>query len=257
VPESFSIAVQLHSFKSGTANPSNLVPITCQTKIAVGTKSKNVRLALPLNIHSLKNKSLLVNDLITTYNLDFIFLNDTWFEDSCSGTFLNETSPPAFTFMSVRKVGKRGGGLAALFKDVYEYKQMSFGNYPSFEYLGIVLKGVSSILLIYRPSKYSPAFAEDFTELLSTISSEFDCFATFGDFNIHIHNGENNMAKEIKTVLKPFDLTQHIHGPTHNCGHTLDLLISKGLNFPSIVIKDVAVTVIVCTSLSLVSLHYP
>jgi len=46
------------------------------------------------------------------------------------------------------------------------------------------------------------------------------------------------MAKEIKT----FDLTQHAHGPTHNPGHTLDLLISTGLNVSSIVIKDVALS---------------
>ena len=138
---------------------------------------------------------------------------------------------------------KRGGGLAALFKDIYQCKQISFGNYLSFEYLGIVLKGAPRILLIiYRPPKYSPAFAEDFTELLSTITSEFDCFAIAGDFNIHIDSAENNMAKEIKSVLKTFDLTQHIHGPTHNRGHTLDLLISKGLNISSIVIKDVALS---------------
>ncbi len=31
-----------------------------------------------------------------------------------------------------------------------------------------------------------------------------------------------------------------MHGPTHNCGHTLDLLISRGLNISSIVIKDIA-----------------
>ncbi len=31
-----------------------------------------------------------------------------------------------------------------------------------------------------------------------------------------------------------------MHGPTHNCGHTIDLLISRGLNISSIVIKDVA-----------------
>ncbi len=31
-----------------------------------------------------------------------------------------------------------------------------------------------------------------------------------------------------------------MHGPTHNRGHTLDLLISRGLNISSIVIKDVA-----------------
>jgi len=102
-----------------------------------------------------------------------MFLTETWLEDSCSATVLNETSPPNFTYMSVCRAGKRGGGLAVLFKDVYQCKQISFGNYPSFEYLGIVLKGAPRILLsiIYRPPKYSPAFAEDFTELLSTIAS--------------------------------------------------------------------------------------
>ncbi len=44
------------------------------------------------------------------------------------------------------------------------------------------------------------------------------------------------------TVLNTFDLIQHVHGPTHNRGHTLDLLISRGLNISSIVIKDVALS---------------
>jgi len=72
------------------------------------------------------------------------------------------------------------GGLAALFKNVYECKQISYGNYPSFEYLSIVLKGAPRILLL--PPKYYPAFAEDLTELLSTIYSNFACFAIAGDF---------------------------------------------------------------------------
>ncbi len=33
-----------------------------------------------------------------------------------------------------------------------------------------------------------------------------------------------------------------MHGPTHNRGHTLDLLISRGLNISSTVIKDVALS---------------
>ncbi len=80
---------------------------------------------------------------------------------------------------------------------------MSFGQYLSFEYLGIVLKGAPRILfiIIYRPPKYSPAFVEEFTELLSMISSEFDCFAIAGDFNIHIDNAEIKTTKEIVTVL--------------------------------------------------------
>ncbi len=33
-----------------------------------------------------------------------------------------------------------------------------------------------------------------------------------------------------------------MHGPIHNRGHTLDLLISRGLNISSIVINDVALS---------------
>ncbi len=65
---------------------------------------------------------------------------------------------------------------------------MSFGQYLSFEYLGILLKGAPRILFIifYRPPKYSPAFVEEFTELLAIISSDLDYFTITGDFNIHI-----------------------------------------------------------------------
>ncbi len=95
----------------------------------------------------------MINDLITTNNLDFMFLNETWLEDSCSATVLNETAPPNFNFISVCRTVRRGGGVAALFKDVYQCKQVSFGQYLSFEYLGIVLKGAPRILfiIIYRP----------------------------------------------------------------------------------------------------------
>ncbi|KAL0148215.1 hypothetical protein M9458_056447 [Cirrhinus mrigala] len=37
-------------------------------------------------------------------------------------------------------------------------------------------------------------------------------------------------------------MIQHVHGPTHNRGHTLNLLNSKGLYISSIVIKDVALS---------------
>ncbi len=174
-----------------------------------------------------------------------MFLIETWLEDNCSATVLTETAPPNFNFISVCRTVRRGGGVAALFKDVYQCKQVSFGQYLSFEYLGIVLKGAPRILfiIIYRPPKYSPVFVEEFTELLSMISSEFDCFAIAGDFNIHIDNAEIKTTKEMITVLNTFDLIQHVHGPDTQSWHTiLDLLISRGLNISSIVIKDVALS---------------
>ncbi len=182
------------AFSSRTADTSNLRPVMHQSKIAVETKCNSIKLAF-LNTRSLKNKSFVINDLITTNNLDFMFLIETWLEDNCSATVLTETTPPNFNFISVCRTVRRG--VAALFKDVYQCKQVSFGQYLSFEYLGIVLKGAPRILfiIIYRPPKYSPALVEEFTELLSMISSEFDCFAIAGDFNIHIDNAEIKTTK--------------------------------------------------------------
>ncbi len=78
-----------------------------------------------------------------------MFLNETWLEDTCSATVLNETTPPNFNFTSVCRTVRRGGGVAALFKDDYHCKQISFGQYLSFEYLGILLKGAPHILSIF------------------------------------------------------------------------------------------------------------
>ncbi len=143
MPVAFSISVlsrdrRSKAFKRRTADPSNLQPVMHQSKIAVGTKCNSIKLAF-LNTRSLKNKSFVINDLITTNNLDFMFLIETWLEDNCSATVLTETAPPNFNFISVCRTVRRGGGVAALFKDVYQCKQVSFGQYLSFEYLGIVV----------------------------------------------------------------------------------------------------------------------
>ncbi len=140
MPVAFSISVlsrdrRSKAFSSRTADPSNLRPVMHQSKIAVETKCNSIKLAF-LNTRSLKNKSFVINDLITTNNLDFMFLIETWLEDNCSATVLTETAPPNLNFISVCRTVRRGGGVAALFKYVYQCKQVSFGQYLSFEYLG-------------------------------------------------------------------------------------------------------------------------
>ncbi len=88
MPVAFSISVlsrdrRSKAFSSRTADPSNLRPVMHQSKIAVETKCNSIKLAF-LNTRSLKNKSFVINDLITTNNLDFMFLIETWLEDNCS-----------------------------------------------------------------------------------------------------------------------------------------------------------------------------
>lgn len=62
-----------------------------------------------------------------------------------------------------------------------------------------------------------------------------------GDFNIHVCCSANQLANEFKGLLDSFGLTQSVNAPTHEHGHTLDLVISLGL---SISLRDIVDTVI-------------
>ena len=48
-----------------------------------------------------------------------------------------------------------------------------------------------------------------------------------GDLNIHINDLEDWDAQILKDTLNAFDLKQHINIPTHNLGHTIDLIITS------------------------------
>ena len=113
---------------------------------------------------------------------------------------------------------------AALFKDTFQCKDISFGYFTSFEYLSYILKGIPKILflIIYRSPGYCASFIDEFSELLSVILNDFNNFILTGDFNIHIDNMTDGNAKEFSSLLDMFGLWQHVTEPTHLRGHSLD-----------------------------------
>ena len=48
-----------------------------------------------------------------------------------------------------------------------------------------------------------------------------------GDFNFHLDDLRDNDAKKFMDLLETFSLSQHVSGPTHLSGHTLDLIITR------------------------------
>lgn len=68
------------------------------------------------------------------------------------------------------------------------------------------------------------------------------CLAVFGDCNIHVDNTKDSSARELHHTIDHFGLTQHVSGPTHCKGHTLDLVMSKGLNISKVLVTDVALS---------------
>ena len=48
-----------------------------------------------------------------------------------------------------------------------------------------------------------------------------------GDINIHLDNATSPAAVGFTNILADFDLVQHVTGPTHTGGHTLDVFITR------------------------------
>ena len=49
----------------------------------------------------------------------------------------------------------------------------------------------------------------------------------YGDFNLHLHDLRDIDIKKFTDLLETFSLSQHVSGPTHLSGHTLDLIITR------------------------------
>ena len=214
---------------SGSANLANLTYIPCRGYSTV--KCHKINLAL-FNIRSLLNKPSSINDIICEEKLDIIFLTETWLGND--GAFaLGVACPPNYHFIQSVREGKRGGGLAYIFSDIFKFKCLSFGSFSSFEYQANLFESQSSVLMItiYRPPKCSKAlFLTEISELLSICSTDYERTLIAGDTNLHVDTVTDLTAMSFLQLLHSLDFVQHVTGPTHNQGHTLDLVISKGLN---------------------------
>ena len=185
-----------------------------------------------LNIRSLLNKASSVKDLICDEKRDIMFLTEIWLDSAAADT-LALSCPTGYSFMNICREVKKGGGLAIIFSDILICKPLCLGTYSSFEYQATILECKCPVLMItvYRPPKLSKAlFLTEIADLLSICSTDYDRALLTGDYNLHVDNALDKMAMEFIQLLNSFNFIQHIVGPTHERGHTLDLVISRGLS---------------------------
>ena len=209
------------------SNHQNLKPIETNT---LGMQSDlEVSMAL-FNVRSLSKKTFLINNIIDEHNLSCIFLTETWLNENGLASLI-EASPPNYSFSESHRIGKRGGGTATIFKDTLGGTNISLGDFASFEHHAILLKCKPQIIAVtvYRPPKHCPNFYDEFAEFLSIIHMQYDKCLITGDFNLHVDDKTDKISTEFMDLLESMDFVQHISGPTHYRGHTLDLVITKGL----------------------------
>ena len=120
-----------------------------------------------------------------------------------------------------------------IFRSFLKFKLFRSRNLPppeSFELMATKLSTGNKetiFLNIYRPpSSKMSTFLDEFQNLLEIFVPSPSELIISGDFNIHA-DSDLSTPNKFSGILDNFHLTQHINFPTHDDGHTLDLLITR------------------------------
>ncbi len=97
-------------------------------------------------------------------------------------------------------------------------------------------KSVLSLALatVYRlPGPYTD-FLKEFADFLSDLLVNVDKALIVGDFNIHVDNTNDALGLAFTDLINSFGVKQNVTGPAHLFNHTLDLIISHGIDLTDI-----------------------
>jgi hypothetical protein len=190
-----------------------------------------------VNARSLLKRVDVITHHLITYDLDLLAVTETWLNERHGDDDLLNICPTGFSAVhSARLGGRRGGGVALIYRESYRTHVVSFGyTATSFEYLMVLLQCNSTcirLVIVYRPPSQSTKcsdgqFLSDFSGFLQLLVVSSGKLLIVGDFNIHVDVAGNSTACKFLTLLDSFGLSQHIRGITHLDGHTLDLVISR------------------------------
>ena len=144
-----------------------------------------------------------------------------------------------FTHVSRRQYNNttaRGGRVAIVHKSNIKMVSKSSWKTNSFENMEVTLSASSTVKLavIYRtpPSKRNKKstvglFLSEFQDFLQHHMVKSQNTLILGDFNFYYEDPLNTDASRFRDILSNHSLCQHVSGPTHMDGYTLDLIITK------------------------------
>ena len=192
------------------------------------------------SITDLYNKPEILKHLIHDNKIDILCLTETWLHPDTPPAIINSLLPPSFNISHCPRPQGGGGGTGFIFNDKISVQHVTLPKYSSFEIQCIsftvrppirslpIATNPYTLLNIYRPPSSSKAtFISEFTSLLEDLISSSSELIFTGDYNFHVDDPSAPHILPFLDLLEAFNLTQHITFPTHNSGHTLDLLITR------------------------------
>ena len=186
------------------------------------------------------NCSTSLIDFIVTNRLDMLAITETWLKgDDRDSRVLADLANSLLDFdvhHVPRANGTAGGGICIIIRKGFEVIINKCSDFTSFEHMDLTVNSASKslrLVVIYRPppSKKNNTTASMFLNEFSTLIERLSVIATSilltGDFNIHVDDTNDTVAKKFLDMLVSADLRQLVTGSTHRHGHTLDLLITR------------------------------
>ena len=116
-------------------------------------------------------------------------------------------------------------------------------NYNSFESIVLSLshpnwKTLQPVLfvIVYRaPGPYSD-FISEFSEFLSSLVLKSDKVIIVGDFNVHVDVTNDSLSNAFTSLIDSIGFCQSVNKPTHCFNHTLDLVLSYGMDIEHLMV---------------------
>jgi len=198
-----------------------------------------------LDVRSARRKAALIHDVIDDHRLDALALTETWIPSDAPDAVKLDVCPPFYQVLHRHRgtSDQCGGGVAVVYRDYIKATTVDVGNYTEFESLAVKLTGrrskASVEVCVYRlPGTVTSTFIDQLSNVLDQIMG--NRFVVIGDFNVP-GDFAGQLDLHAVDVLTQYGLRQHVTGPTHISGNTLDLMLSRDEQISEQLVCQVAV----------------
>ena len=205
------------------------------------------------NARSLCNKTVGVLELLSDNCIDVCAITETWLKQNEAAKHA-EIRDFGYDIISVPRKGK-GGGVAIIFDPLRVRPIVNKTTYfSSFEVLECIVKTRSDIVrfcVIYRSTRMSSKLAyqqtrtalffEQFESYLDNLLLKGGRPMIMGDFNFHVEDTNDLVALRFMNLCKSKGFKQHVRGPTHCAGGTLDLVLTTENTTDSLDIRNLEI----------------
>ena len=193
-----------------------------------------------MNVRSLNNAtSAVIEQRIVSDQLDVFAAVETWHDDAASPSLLL-ACPTNYQFIvharprsnkQQMSTTTNHGGVAVFYRSALKVSRLMLLEVTTMECMALKIADQSrsrsvALLVIY---------SEFFDELQLVLSSATcsGCELVAGDLNVHVDVASDSSGAQLLDTLQHHDLRRHVTVPTHNGGHTLDVVITTEHSTPT------------------------